>query len=478
MSKTKNKIRVSFVGSNAEDVTGSCIHIKTDTKQILLECGLYQSCSSLLNTYKVNNEKFKFKPKDIDYIFVNHNHIDHIGKIPKLYAQGCTAQIIAPKGTYDIAKILLEDCAYIMSKDVETLKRKTGKDYQPIYTIDDVHNCLQYWNEYDFEHTYNLSDNGENIVFCFQPSSHILNSAQLELWLRQNGNLKKIIYSSDIGSSIIPKYYVNKFKPLDKSTLFIGECTYSNELKSITLKDREKDLEKIKSVIQTSCIDNHAKVLFPVFANDRLQNMLTYLYDLFGEDENFNAKILVDSNMGVKISKTYLNLLEDEQLEKWNKVYHWKNVKFIEDYETSKYYQELKEPMIILAASGMLTAGRAISWVSRMLSNSKNHIIFCGYSPANSLAGKIKSGNQKTITIDGKAIPNRCGITALKSFSSHAQRNELLKYYSELQTDKLALVHSDMDSKIQFSKELQDEVSKKNRSYKVIAVNKSTEILL
>ena len=478
MSKTKNKIRVSFVGTNAEDVTGSCIHIKTDTKQILLECGLYQSCGSLLNSYKVNSAKFKFKPKDIDYIYACHMHIDHVGNIPKLYAQGCTARIIAPKGTYEIAKILLEDCAYIMSKDIESLKRKTGKDYQPIYTIDDVNKCLQYWDEYEIGDMYNLGDNNENIAFCFQPSSHILNSAQLELWLRQNGNLKKIVYTSDIGSAIIPKYYVNKFKPIEKSNLHIGECTYSNEINPVTLKDREKDLEKIKSIIQTTCIDNHSKVLFPVFANDRLQNMLTYLYDLFGEDETFKTKIIIDTNMGVKISRAYLNLLDGEQSDKYKKTFNWENVKLIEDYETSKYYQELKEPMIILAASGMLTAGRSISWVSKMLSNNKNHIIFCGYSPANSLAGKIKSGKQKTITIDGKAIPNRCGITSLKSFSSHMQRNELLKYYSELQTEKVALVHGEQKNKIQFSKDLQEEISKKNRCYKVIATNKSTEILL
>jgi predicted metal-dependent RNase len=131
-----------------------------------------------------------------------------------------------------------------------------------------------------------------------------------------------------------------------------------------------------------------------------------------------------------------------------------------------------------LAASGMLAAGRAVTWVSKLLPNDRNHIIFCGYSPANSLAGKIKEGKKKTLTIDGKLIANRCGITSLQSFSSHMQRIELLKYYSELQTEKVALVHSDMQSKIQFSRELQEEVSKKNRNYKIVAVNKSTELLL
>ena len=473
--KSKDKIRVSFIGGNAEDVTGSCIHIQTETKQILLECGLYQGCGSLLNEYKINTEKFKFKPKNIDYIFVNHCHIDHIGKLAKLYAEGCKAKIIAPMGTRELAHILMTDCAFIMSKDVENIKRKTGKDYPPIYTSDDVENCMQYWNEYNFDENIKIDN---DISFCFKGSAHILNSAQLELYLGHNGNTKKITYTSDLGSSVLPKYYVNKFEPIEKSNITIGEATYSNELRSITLKDREKDLEKIKTVVEQTCIDNHNKVLFPVFANDRLQNILTHLYDLFGKDEAFTIPVLIDSPLGIKISKLYLKLLQGEQLEKYKKVLSWKNIKFVDDYEISKCYQLSKEPMIILAASGMLTAGRAINWVQKLLPNCNNYIIFCGYSPENSLAGKIKAGKSKTLTINGRPTPNKCGIVSLRSFSSHMQRSELLKYYSELQTEKVILVHSNQQSKIEFAKELQEEISKKNRCYKVIAANKSTEILL
>ena len=117
--KTKNKIRVSFVGTNSESVTGSCTHIQSENKQILLECGLYQSCGSTSDDYKINNGKLGFKPKEIDYIFLMHEHIDHIGKVPLLYAKGCTAKIIAPKGSFDIAKVLLLDSAYIMSRDAD-----------------------------------------------------------------------------------------------------------------------------------------------------------------------------------------------------------------------------------------------------------------------------------------------------------------------------------------------------------------------
>lgn len=475
----KNQIRVSFVGNNAEGVTGSCSHIRTDIYQILLECGLHQSCTTPLNDYKINSAPFKFKSRDINYVFVGHNHIDHIGLIPKLYAQGCKAKIIAPKGTYEIAKILLEDCAYIMSKDIETIKRKTGKDYLPIYTSDDVKTCLEYWTEYDFDEVFNLSDNGENIAFKFTHSGHILNSAQLELFLKQGNSTKKILYTSDLGNIAVAKYYVGKFNKVKNANLVIGESTYCSGDRDIKSNCREKDLEKIKSVIQQTCLEDNSKVLIPVFASDRCQNLLSHIYDLFHNDDNFkDIPVLVDSPMAVKICKAYLNLLEGEQLDKWQKVMSWNNLKLVTDYETSKWYQEQNTPLVCLSCSGMLVSGRSLNWTAKLLPSPKNHILFCGFSPQGSLSYKIKQGKYKSLKIDGKMIPNRCQIVDLKSFSSHLQKNDLLNYYSEIQCEKIALVHAEFDDKVKFAKELQEYISKKNNTSKVVVVNKSTEILL
>ena len=127
----------------------------------------------------------------------------------------------------------------------------------------------------------------------------------------------------------------------------------------------------------------------------------------------------------------------------------------------------------------MMTAGRSINWCKSLLPHSGNHILFVGFATEGSLADKIKNGHkQKTITIEGKQYPNRCGITELHSFSSHANRGSLLKYYSEMQVDKICLVHSEFKSKVDFAKDLQEEISKKCKSGKVIAVNKSTKILI
>lgn len=477
MTKRKaEKIRVRFVGQSATGVTGSCIHIQTENKQILLECGIYQSCEPPMKTYAVNGADMGFKPKEIDMIFILHNHADHLCLTPRLYRKGCQAEIIAPKNSSKIARILLQDSAHIMNKDAEFIAKRTKKFCEPLYDANDVDVAMAHWSEYDFNEVYDL---GDGIAFRFIPSGHILNSAQLELWITQNNVTRKLAYTSDLGNVAVDKHYITKFQPVEQCDLLIGESTYSDKTRSISQKDRDKDLEKLKSIIQEKCVEGRGRVLIPVFANDRCQNILTFLFELFGNDPSFAIPILIDSPMAVNITNTYSELLPPDQLELYEKALNWSNVKLIKEYPESKNWQESNAPAVILSSSGMLTgSGRSVNWVSKLLGNKRNHVIFVGYSVAGSLASKIKEGKQKTITINQKPVPNRCGITSLTSMSSHMQHDDLISYYSSVNCKKIALIHGDYDMKCVFAKELQKEISKKNKTSRVVCVAKGTEILL
>jgi metallo-beta-lactamase family protein len=477
MSKKKDKIKIKFIGGNADDVTGSCTLIEMQDYKILLEFGLYQS-NNIREDYKVNNRRLEFKPSEISFIFIGHPHIDHLGSLPRLYANGCKAKIIAPKGTSSLFSIMGLDCAKIMERDCETLKRKYGMEANPIYTADDVATCLKYFEEYDYHEKTILND---AITFNLVPSGHIICSSQIELWLTEGNKTSKVLYTSDIGNVAIDKYYVKPFEPVQKCNIAIVESTYSGDNKSITNKDKIKDLEKMKSVIDTVCVSNHRKVLIPIFSLDRCQNMLTYLYDLYGNDSNFNIPILVDSPLSIKITNKYLELLQDDEdaYNKFNEVLRWKNIKFIENYEESKHWMECKEPCVSLAASGMLNAGRSRQWVKALLPDAQSYIISVGFSAEGTLGYKIKHNkNQKSITIDGKPYPNRCGIVSLNSFSSHIQYNDMLKYYSDIIAEKVCLVHGSFEAKCEFAKVLQEEISRKNKSTKIVTINKKSELNL
>lgn len=475
MAKSKSKIQINFVGEAANDVTGSCVHIQTPNRQILLECGSFQSCGSTLENYKINNKHFEFKPKDIDYVFLMHNHIDHIGLAPKLYKNGSNAQIIAPNGTKPIAEILLRDSAHIMDTDAIELSDKFKRDYAPIYTDGDVDRCLNYYTEYPIGETVQLD---EYIKFKFVSSGHILNSAQLELWITEGNVTKKIGYTSDLGNVHINKYYTNQFKQIKKCDVLIGETTYAHEERIANKKMRNKDLEKLETVIRQTCMEEGARVLVPTFANDRTQNMLTYIYDIFGDDEEFDIPVLIDSPMATRVCKAYRDLLSADDAEKWSKVLAWENVHFIEDAAESRRWRDSNQPVVVLASSGMMVRGRSTGWAHSMLPRANDRIVFCGFAAENSLASIIKEGKQKTITISGHRVKNKCQVTDLHSFTSHMQRDSLLKTYGETECEKIILVHGAMDGKIAFAKELQEEISKNNNTGKVVIANKGYKLSL
>lgn len=475
MAKSKSKIQINFVGEAANDVTGSCIHIKTPNRQILLECGLFQSCGSTLENYKINNKHFEFKPKEIDYVFALHNHVDHIGLMPKLYKNGSNAQIVAPLGSKSVAEILLRDSAHIMDTDALELSEKFKRDYTPIFIESDVYRCLSHYTEYPIGEMIQLD---EYIKFKFISSGHILNSAQLELWITEGNVTKKIGYTSDLGNVHIKKYYTNKFTAIKKCDVLIGETTYARETRIANQKMRNKDLEKLESVIRQTCVEEGARVLIPVFANDRCQNMLTYIYDIFGDDEEFNIPILIDSPMATKVCKAYAELIDGEDIAKWNRVLAWKNIRFVEDAVESREWRDSKQSVVVLASSGMMVRGRSTGWAHSMLPRENDRIVFCGFAAEDSLASIIKEGKQKTITISGHRVKNKCQVTDLHSFSSHMQRDSLIKVYGATECEKIVLVHGEMNGKIAFAKDLQEEISKNDNTSKVIIANKGYKLSL
>lgn len=473
MTKNKEKIQIQFVGESAADVTGSCLWIKSPHIEFLIECGLYQSSGDIFEEYKINNAPFKFKPKNISYVFGCHCHSDHVLRTPLLFKRGMRAPLIMPEGSEPIVRVLMEDSAKIMECNAKELSRKNKHEYEPIYTKDDVDLCLSHLYEYPMGTLIKLDD---YVKFRFVPSGHILNAAQIEIYVTEGNVTKCIAYTSDLGNTHIKSYYSSDFEPIHRANIFIGETTYGGEHRIATQQVREIDLKKLKATVENTCLDKKGRVLIPCFANSRSQLMLTYLFDLFGDDPEFKVPILFDTPMGVQICKEYSKLLDGESLAKWNKVMQWSNVKFITSSTESKACQNDDSPAVIISSSGMLTHGRSRAYTKNLLGDTKNTIIFCGFSVDNSLASIIKNGKAKAIKLGGKRIPNECNVVDLHSFTSHAQRDSLLEYYSNVDCEKVLLVHGEMSGKIEFASDLEKAISKNDKTSKVICVNKGYSI--
>jgi len=480
MSKAKDKIRISFPSASAEAVAGSQVLIefgKEESKRtILIECGLVQGESTLLKDYQANSKRFAFKPKELDYVFIGHLHADHGSLAPRLYKEGCEAPLILPSGSKNIYKEMLLDSANIMSRDSEYLIKKFNKDYYPIYEEEDVFNALSYVKEYERHEKIKLDD---YVEFEFIPSGHIINACQLILWLKCGNNIRKIAITSDLGNRSLNQLYIDKFEPIENANLLIGETTYCNAKRSAKTKDRDKDLEKIKSAIDTTCNERKGNILIPAFSLQRFQSLLTHIYDLYHEDDSKCPEIYACSPLGCRMSDLFCTEIRDEQQKhQWKEVYYWNKIHFIKDFDGMQAALNKKQPAIYLAAPGMISIGYSLYLAKEFLPHSNNLIMFCGFMSANTLGWTIKNNKQKTITIDGKQIHARCQVMDLHSFSSHMQHDDLLWYYSSFNFDKICLVHGEMNDKIEFAKELKEEIARKNKTTHIVCVNKSTEINL
>ena len=477
IGKKKRDNSIHFIGQNADDVTGSCIYLKFNGKHILLECGLYQN-NNYLDSYNINSEKFNFKPSEIDYVFVCHTHIDHIGLIPRLIKEGFHGKIIASHATAQLMKPLLYNCVYILENEANILSSKFKRNYSPIYDESDVKESLKHIVEYDEIHKiYELDD---VVSFKWLENSHCVGSRQLQLILKdQNGVKQSILYTSDIGSLNTKNHYLKNTEiPKSFNKITIMESTYG-EPGRINKKTRKFDLEKLHTAIDT-VINRGGSVIMPAFSFSRTQEILTCLYELY-YNTDFKYDIIVDSMLTCDICDLYDFILTDEDLNLWKEIRRWKNIKFIEEKEDSLYYVKNHNPKIVISSSGFCTNGRILSYLHEYLKDENSMIIFSGYTGADNsyLSYRIKNFKEnKVIKISGDPVENKADCISLGTFSSHANRNELIEYGSKINTEKLVLVHGSQVAKNSLKEDLKKAISLEDKSFKVIASTKDMVINL
>ena len=480
MAKKKKKgDGIYFTGQSSIDVTGSQYLVKFDEYQILIECGLHQSSSNdYLDSYKVNSAKFAFSPSEIDFVFVAHPHIDHCGLLPKLVKEGFNGEIIATKNTSRIMKALLMNCAYIVADEARVLSKRYHREYKSLFDESDVIKTMELVRVYD---EYNIIEIlNEKISFQWLKNSHCIGAAQLQLILQNELKTKKILYTSDIGALHTENHYVEDTEiPNMFSDVTIMESTYGFD-KRISKKTRSFDLEHLKVAINTA-LERKGSIILPCFSFSRTQELLTNLYLLFGEDENFETEIIIDSILSCEICDIYSNVLIGKHYDLWRKVSTWDNVKYISDKIQSQENLADSTPKIILSSSGFCTNGRIINYLKKYLKDENSIIIFSGYIGDNPsyLSYRIKNySNRSTISINKEQIPNKADCITLSTFSSHANHNDLIKYGSSLNTNKLVLVHGSEESKKCLSSKLKEAISKNDKTYKVICANKGMVIHL
>jgi len=480
INNSKKKAKVTFLGESSNQVSGSMYLVEYNNSSLLLDCGLHQ-CNSKLEQYKENNRNLKFKVKKIEYIIISHKHLDHIGMLPILYYRGCKAKIYMPKNSKDYIEIALKDSLKIMESDVDYLNKISKKNtkYKYLFDKNSIQKVLDSIVEVDFNEKIQLN---EYFKIRFSSAYHIFNSAQIELFIKDKDKnyRKKIIYTGDLGNIRLKnKPFLDKFEKLQNCDLLIGETTYALNKRKADNKTRIKDKEKIISLVEEVQNSNkNGNIIFASFAYQRSQEILLFLYDIYHNDKNFKMDILLDSPLAIKVVDYFIKNCNEEDSKKLSKVLEWKNVKLVKDWQTSKQYQNDKNKKIVISSSGFMNNGRITDWIKNDLPNKNSYFVFVGYSSPESIATQIKDDKKAILNINGYKVKCNAKVANLLSFSSHMQHDDLLEYYTSINCEIVSLVHGEIKNRFKFSKLLEEEYRNKNKTTKVVIVDKNRSITL
>ena len=300
------------------------VYIKTPSHNILIDAGLHQT-NDRYQDFLVNNRKFKeFRPKDIDLIFLTHNHIDHTGLAPKLFRDGCSGGVIVPKNSKKVLQLMIEDCAQINERDTDIINAQENKNYRPLYSLEDTSDFLNNVVEFPQNIKHKID---EELSFELIPSGHLLNSSQIKLYITHNNVTKTLLFTGDLGNNRVKNHFVGTFSPVPQADIVVAESTYGDRPDIKTgCKERKNDYSKLQSIVNAQVIEMHGRVLIPTFAQSRAQSIAYILYELYKDNPDFNDKVYIDSPLAIKVFEAYKDALDSDERHLFQGLLEWPNL--------------------------------------------------------------------------------------------------------------------------------------------------------
>lgn len=444
-------MKIKFCGA-AKVVTGSCFLIEFNKKKILVDCGMFQGRKKVT---RLNYKPFMFNPEEISYMFLTHAHIDHSGLIPKLVKEGFKGKIYATSATIDLAKALLEDSAHIHESETERENRRRHKmglpERKPLYTMKQAANSFSYFYRMKYNQKYKI---GDSLEVRFRDAGHILGSAIIELWIKEKEK-KKLVFSGDLGQWDVP--IVKDPTMIDEADYVVVESTYGDRIHE-DKKIREKRLLEICE----KAYDNNGRVMIPTFAVERSQELLYSFKEMITAGKfPKGMKIFLDSPLAIKVTeifKLHKECYDHDALFKNKDPFKMKNLEYTKSVKESKKINHHRKPCVIMAGSGMCTAGRIRHHFRHGLNNPHNTVIFVGYQ-AESTLGRVLLEGSKEVKMMGLKVKVKANIEKIDGYSAHADKNELVKWVSgfKKKPKKVFIVHGEPESQKKFKKNLAKE---------------------
>ena len=447
-------MKVTFCGAT-KTVTGSNFLVEGAGKKFLVDCGLYQGGAK--DEIK-NEEPFPYDINEIDFMLLTHAHIDHSGRIPKLYKEGYRNPIYATNATCDLCAIMLPDSGHIQETETEWKNRKRirrgEEELVPIYDAETAAKSLELFKGEPYNQIIELDD---DIHVRFNDAGHMLGSSTIEIWIKENGENKKIVFSGDLGNNDIP--LLAEPTMIQDADFLVMESTYGNRLH---IKNESKAETFINIVTDT--IKNGGTVVIPSFAVGRTQEILYELNKIKDSEDDspeferkyrllMNTPVYVDSPLAISATEVFkenMDLFDKETQElirRGDNPLEFPGLKFTQTVEESKALNESNESAIIISASGMCEVGRIKHHLKHNIWNPKNTILFVGYQAPGTLGRKIVDG-AKTVKIFGEEVAVNARVEYIEGYSGHADQAGLLHFVNSFvkKPNHIFLVHGEEES--------------------------------
>ena len=459
-------MKITFLGATRQ-VTGSNYLVEAAGKRFLVDCGLHQGS---MEEELLNERPFDFNTEEIDFMLLTHAHIDHSGRIPKLYKDGFKGPLYATEATCELCSIMLPDSGHIQEteNEIRNKKRKrAGKKemLDPLYTAQDAVDSMEIFKPIKYDKIYKVAP---GIEVRFVDAGHMLGSSMIEVWIKEEKKEKqKIVFTGDIGNSDIP--LLNSPTVISSADYLIMESTYGNR---IHMKNEQKAELFLKIVSET--IDNGGTVVIPSFAVGRTQEILyeiNKLKERHLDDAEFQkeyetlmkAPVYVDSPLAVSATEIFMNNMDlfspeiQKFIKKGDNPLEFPGLKFTRTVDESKALNESDEPCIIISASGMCDVGRIKHHLKHNIWNSKSTILFVGYQAPGTLGNRIVNG-AKEVKILGEEFAVKARVEYIEGFSGHADQEGLLNYVLNFEKgpQHIFLVHGEPESQDTLKAKLQE----------------------
>ncbi len=449
--------RLRFLGA-ARNVTGSRHLLEVDGTNILVDCGLYQERQFASRNW----DPFDVPPASIHAVLLTHAHLDHCGLLPKLVKEGFRGKIYCTAATAEIARIILLDAANIQEEDAAYKRkrhRKEGRagphDEVPLYTVADAQACSPLFAPVGYGQEVQVAP---GVHATFNEAGHVLGSSFINVDVQQNGETRDVLFSGDVGRT--HRLIIRDPDSVRDGDYVLVESTYGDRL--------HDDRTDIKTAIGEAI--NAAKaaggnLIVPSFALERAQELLYYISELLREGAIPHILVFLDSPMASAITKVFKHhpeLFTGEMrrfLQNHESPFDFPGLKFTETTKESKAINAIKGTIIVIAGSGMCTAGRIKHHLVNNIARPESTIMFVGYQAIGTLGRRIVDGDPE-VRILGANYPVKARVLQIPGFSAHADRDELLHWLSSLPKPprKLFVIHGEAESAQRFGQYVREKM--------------------